>query len=231
MDGVQVKDLESTFKVKVDGIRQFYTVDLDPETKVISCEDFEVPKEWTEIKFFYESTCVWTVHQEDVKTEEYVMNPMFDDYISMESTKEGDTIYNEKYEIIYQGYTFHTEKNIVWGDKEYVIFKYTINNTSDAVIDYNTAGHEMRAYQNGYSLGDASYSIEDSIDGYLNVFSVDSIEKGMTANVYVAFQVDNHDGNFYMAYDDGYISNDLKGFVFVNQKTEDVEQEEEKQEE
>jgi hypothetical protein len=40
----------------------------------------------------------------------------------------------------------------------------------------------------------------------------------MSANVYVAFDSFGDGGNLYMIYDDGYISSDYRGFVYLKDK-------------
>ena len=76
-DGTQVEDVETYIKVVVDGIRQFYNADLDAGTQMISCQDFEVPNGWSELKFFYESKCVWTVKNDEVKNDDFQFKSMY----------------------------------------------------------------------------------------------------------------------------------------------------------
>ena len=42
----------------------------------------------------------------------------------------------------------------------------------------------MAAYQSNYYLGDADYGIDDIIDGYSNFYNIDTIEPGITTNIY-----------------------------------------------
>ena len=93
--------------------------------------------------------------------------------------------------------------------------KFTINNTGNNPIDYSLAGYEMTAYQDNYYIGTASYGLDDKIDGYINIYNIDKIESGMSANIYVAFESFESGGDLYMVYDDGYVSNDVKGTVFI----------------
>ncbi len=215
VDGTQVKDVESYTNILVDDVRQFYSTELEPDTKLISCQDFEVPKDWKEIKFFYESTCVWVVHPEDVKTEAFEMKPMFDNYITMDETQPGTIIYDSEYQLTYEGNEYYTYHNQVWGDYHYIVFKYNINNTSDEAIDCSLVGYKMRAYQDGYALEDATYTLDDKIDGFINIFDIDSIEKGMSSDIYIAFPVVKQEGDLYMVFDDGYIVGDTKGCVYI----------------
>ena len=108
-----------------------------------------------------------------------------------------------------------TSCGFIFGDDEYVIFKYTINNTDSEKLDYSLAGYEMTGYQDNYYLGTASYSLDDKVDGYSNIYNIDSVEVGMSANIYVAFDKLGTSGSRYMVYDDGYIANKVRGKVFV----------------
>ena len=214
VDGVQVEDVDSSYKIECDGIKQFYNVDLNENTQMMSVQDFAVPSGWNEIKFYYESKCVWTITQDDVSTDDYEFSSMYDLDIQREPTEEDAVLYQGNYEVIFKGVTDYTWST-VFGDRQYIVFKFSINNTGEETIDYSTAGYEMAAYQNNYYLGDADYGIDDKIDGYSNIYNIDTIEPGMTTNIYVAFEAFVTDGDLYMIYDDGYIRNKVKGSVYV----------------
>lgn len=216
-DGVQVGNVEgNAFYVACDGVRQFHTTELDDYTSLMSVQDFSVPTGWTELKFFYKSTCVWTVTQEDIRTEAFTFSSMYEPEIQREPTEEGTVIYNEDYEIIFKGATEYVHDNIAYGPEKYIVFKFTINNTSEKALDYSHAGHKMVAYQDNYQLFDADYSLDVLVDGHSNIFGIDTIEPGMTANIYVAFSALKTDGDLYMIYDDGYIDSSYRGAVFVD---------------
>ncbi len=215
VDGTQVEDVETYIKVNCDGIKQYHSESLAGHTQLISVQDYEVPIGWSELKLYYKSECVWTISQEDVSTDDYSFESMYPDIVvSRDVTPDGAVIYDEKFEIKFQGVTDYTHSNKVYGDKSYVVFKFTINNTGESAIDYSLAGYSMSAYQNNYFLGDATYTMDDKIDGYSNIFNINSIESGMSANVYVAFESFGDGGNVYMIYDDGYITSDKKGVVY-----------------
>lgn len=215
-DGSQVLDAQENYmSVYCDGIRQLYSVDMDGNTQMISVHDFVVPSGWSELKFFYESECVWTVTADDVSEEDFEFESMYDLDIERESTEEDSVIYKGDYEIIFKGATDYTYSNSL-GETPYVIFKFTVNNTSSAPLDYSLAGYEMRGYQANYSLGDSSFALDEQIDGYSNIYSIDKIEAGMSADIYIAFDAFVEDGDLYMVYDDGYIQNAVRGTVFVD---------------
>ena len=185
---------------------------------MVSVQDFEVPKGWNELKFFYKSECVWTIGQDDVKTDDYKFESMYEDNLAPDrkNAEIGDKIYNGKYEIVFQGVTEYVYNNIVLGDTPMIIFKYTVNNTGSEAIDYQFAGYNMAAYQNNYFLGDSQYILDEKIEGYSNIYNIDSIEAGMSANIYIAFDAFGKGGDLFMVYEDGYISEDIKGTVFVD---------------
>ena len=216
-DGTQVLDAKENYlSVYCDGIRQMSSVDMDGNTQMISVHDFIVPSGWSELKFFYESECVWTVSADDASTEAFEFESMYPVEISREPTEEETVIYNGDYEIVFKGASDYTDDNAALGQVPYVIFKFTINNTSSAPLDYSLAGYEMRGYQDNYSLGESSFTLDKQIDGYSNIYSIDKIEAGMSANVYIAFDAFVEDGDLYMIYDDGYIQNNERGSVFVD---------------
>ena len=215
-DGVQVEDVENYIKVECDGIKQYYSEELADHTQMISVQDYEVPTGWTELKFFYKSELIWAVGQDDVKTDDFKFSSMYDMLtISREETEVGTVIYDDGYEVIFQGVDDYVHNNIITGDTAYTVFKFTINNTGTSAVDYGTAGHSMTAYLDNYFAGDATYTMDDKIDGYSNIFNIDSVEIGMSANIYVAFEGSSKGRNVYMVYDDGYISDHVCGTVYV----------------
>lgn len=215
-DGVQVGNVETAIKVRCDGINQLHSAEIAGKTQMMSVQDFAVPKGWKELKFFYNSVCIWTVSQDDVKKDPFKFSTMFKDLdIKRTVVSEGTTIYNDDYEVVFQGVKDYTYKNKYSGNRQYVIFKFTVKNTGTSAIDYKLAGYSMNGYQNNYYLGTADYLLDGKIDGYINIYKVDSIEPGMTANIYVAFDGAAKGGNVFMVYDDGYIVNKERGVVYV----------------
>lgn len=217
-DGIQVEDVETYIKVQVDGIGQFYYVDLDAGTQMISCQDFEVPRGWTELKFFYKSKCIWTVKSDEVKTEDYKFSSVYKIDNSRSVTEIGTVLNSGQRRIEYKGFEVYHTDNILFGDEAYAVFKYTLTNSSDEAWDTSLIGYDMRAYQNNYLVDDATYTLDDKIDGFINIYNVDRIETGMSANIYIAFQVEDVDSSLYMIYDAGYITSDIKGTVYADYK-------------
>ena len=73
----------------------------------------------------------------------------------------------------------------------------------------------MTAYIDNYYAGTADYMVDEKIDGYSNIYNIDKIEAGMSANIYVAFEGSSKGKTAYMIFDDGYISNTVRGKVYV----------------
>ena len=215
-DGIQVGDVETYIKIESDGICQYYNEDLADHTQMISVQDYAVPKGWNELKFFYKSECIWTVSQDDVSEEPYSFSSMYTDLkVDRDVTSEGTVIYDDKYKIEFKGASDYVHNNMVWGDTSYVVFKYLITNTGSEAINYSLAGYQMTGYQNNYYLGDSVYTLNEDIDGYKNIYDVDNIEPGMSAQIYVAFESFGEPGNLYMVYDDGYIISEYRGYAYV----------------
>ena len=215
-DGVQVNDVESYIKVECDGVKQFNNTLLDAGCQLLTCQDYEVKKGWSEIKFFYKSDCVWTIKNEEAKEDSYNDTVLINTENMKTDTNIDDVIYSDKYDVAFKGFELY-EKDGAFGGETYAVFKFNIVNNGDKSLDANLMGYEMRAYQDNFALGDAVWSLSDKVDNYLNIFDVESIEPGMSSNVYVAFEAKNRESKWHMVYDDGYILKHVCGEVFVNQ--------------
>lgn len=217
VDGTQVGDVKSNFKVFADGIHQVHTATLDPGCQLISVQDFEVPEDWQEIKFYYQSECVWTISKSDVHEEKYQLTTLISADYSKPITKDDDVIASDGYDIQYKGVEIVRDKNIYTGDLYYVVFKFHITNNSNAALDTDLFGYNMRCYQDNLYLGNADYTLDKTIDGYIDIHDVDSVEPGMSADIYVAFETRDNikTGDFYMIFDDGYIYSNYRGYVYV----------------
>lgn len=227
VDGTQVGDVDTIYKVFADGVHQYYVETLDPGCQLVSVQDFEVPEEWQEIKFYYQSECVWTISNDDVHEEDYEPVSLFSVDNSKTLTKEDELIYSDKYDIRYEGAEIYYDDNYYIGDLYYVVFKFHITNSGENTLDTSLFGYNMRCYQDNFYLGDAEYILDDTINGYIDIHNIDSIEPDMSADVYVAFETSNNvqTGDFYMIYDDGYGTNHYCGYVY--DRLEEVEEEEE----
>ncbi len=212
-DGVQVSKVDTYLNVECDGITQYYYADITGKAKVLSVKQFAVPKGWKQLKFFYGSDVSWTIKQKDVRSENYKYKSLFTN-ANRTVTKKGTSIYNKTHTIVFDGAQKYSKQGLL-KTSNYVVFKFTVKNTGSSALDYDMVGDNMTAYRNNSYIGDADYSLNEQIDGYSNIFDIDSIQPGMISKVYVAFN-DMLEGNdYYMIYDEGYITDDIKGSVYT----------------
>lgn len=216
-DGVQVSGVETNIKVFVDGVHQFSTVTLDPGYHVISCKNYEVLKDWKELKFYNTSDCVWTVSKKEVSSEDYVHQSIIGSFPTSSSTEIDEILFSDRYQIQFKGHILYHDEDS-WNDATYIVFKFQIKNLSVQDLDTSLMGYKMRAYQDSFLLDDATFALNDKIDGFLNIYMVDSIAPEMVSNIYVAFQADKSNSEWALAYDDGYITSHYCGMVYVSDK-------------
>ena len=214
-DGTQLEDVETYIKVEADGEIQFDTAELDAGCQLVSVEDFEAPAGWTELKFYYKSDCIWTLTKADIVDSNYPTDSLFVTSNTYPVTEVGASIYSDTFDITYKGSEIYTESDAYSGNQNYAVFKFTITNNGTTALDTSLTGYNMRAYLNNFQLDGADYYLHDKIDGYLNIFDVDSIEAGMSADIFVAFETDASAGTYYMIYDDGYIVDSYRGYVYT----------------
>lgn len=202
-DSVQVSSSNTNFKIESDGVKHFGKAELMSGTKVISVQEFVVPMEWTELKFFASDNCVWTVTQDDVTTAEYNLPSVFPT-MTQEMTPVGSIVYSGDYDLAFDGMKYYT-KDAVFGHEQYLICKFQIKNTSESSLNVELVGFNMQAYTDGFFNDDYDYSLEDNVDGYINIFDVNEVAPGMMANIYVAFDILSRPENALVQYNDGYL--------------------------
>ncbi len=212
-DGVQVGKVDTYIKVECDGIPQYYYEGIAGNAKVLSVRQFAVPKGWKELNFFYGSDISWTIKQKDARSENYKYKSLFAN-TNRAVTRVGTSIYNGTHTIVFDGAQNYS-KEVLRETRNYVIFKFTVKNTGSSALDYDLVGYDMAAYRNNSYIGEAEYILDEQIDGYSDVFDIDSIQPGMSAKVYVAFESMLEGNDYYMIYNEGYISDDIKGSVYT----------------
>ena len=218
-DGTQVNEVESSYYSECDDIRELSYVDIDGGTQLITCRNYEVPKDWKVLKFYYDSECVWTVSKDEVSDKKFTFESMYEIGDLNKITEKDSLIYSRDYNIEYKGCEVVSRRHPSWGNCKYVVFKFRIGNTGDTALDTSFMGYNMRGYQGNYYLSDGpDYIFHDKVDGYSNIFDVDSIESHMSANIYVAFRIRSSKGKLSMVYDDGYLSNAYKGTICAEYK-------------
>lgn|GEM_PF-3000303 len=215
-DGIQVTEVENFLLSYVDGVTGETITTFDHSFQLLTALDFEVPKGWKELKFFFKSECVWTVTSEEVSTKEFKVSPMFPLNKDLSYTKEDEIIYQGNYTIQFKGAKHHRADN--YTKDNYLVFKFKLTNTGTSALETRLMGYNMRAYKDNYYIDTASFLTNEKIDGYTNIYDVDHIEPGMSANIYFAFDCAKETGNYYLIYDDGYISDHYCGYVYVEVK-------------
>lgn len=211
-DGVQVSSVENYINVTVDGINQQNGGDIDGLCQLLTVQDFEVKKGWKTLSFYYQSDCIWTVSPSDVKTSDYQRNSFITVTDESSVTEIDDIIYNDSYIVQYKGTEIFYKESYFSSDYN-LVFKFHITNSGSKPLEMGLMGYEMRAYQNNFYLGTASFSLTDKISGYTNIYEIDSLDAGMSCDVYVAFECADEKGKVALAYDDGYIKHHLCGYV------------------
>ena len=216
VDGTQVDHVDSNFLISQDNVKEYNSYDMDANTGETLITDFEVKRDWNEIKVYYNSDCVWVLTSDDVSNEEYDgTNTINIDY-SYTNTVDGTMIYSDKYNLTYDGNEIYDKTNDYMGEK-YIVFKYNIENTGADMLDYSMVGYNMRGYENNQLLDSATYTMDDNIGDYINIYNVSDIQSGMSAKVYVAFPIQNEESDFFMVYDAGYIMDEILASVYVVQ--------------
>lgn len=215
VDGVQVSDVDTFIKVHVDGVEQQHGKSIDSGFQLLTCEDFEVPKGWKEIKFFYSSDCIWTVSSDEVTNEPYNKQMSITNQRAFKVTNEGEVIYSKDYTVEYLGYEMYNYNNYISGYEDYAVFKFRISNNTDKTLDYSSVGYNMRAYQNNIFMGDSDGITDKKFGTCISVYYVDKIEPGFKSDVFIAFRAEDVSSDFCMIYDDGFINEHYCGFVYI----------------
>lgn len=216
-DGIQVNNVKTYITVVVDGISQYYAEFIEPKYKMLSVQDFEVKKGWNELTFFYGAECKWTIMKDEVGAENYVKKTVFPSTPEHPLTSENQLIYskNNEYDVRYMGFELYHKADDYFGTGYYAVFKFTIQNNATTSLDTSLMGYQMNAYHNDFFVGDTDYGISDKIDGFINIYDIDSIEPGMTGAVYIAFEIQKESGPIVLYYDDGYITSHFCGCVYA----------------
>lgn len=211
-DSNQVFSHDTNFFAAQDGVEDCYSYDIDSGASAIILSNFEVPKGWQELDIYY-NDINWHITQDEADTEPFVNDNVTLTENKHDDTPDGTIIYGSGYELRYDGFTFATEQ---YSTSEYIVFLFHATNTSNEQLDLSLVGYNMRCYHNNIHIGTADYGFDDNVNGYTNIYDVDGIEAGMTTDIYVAFKVNSSDkpGYYSMTYDDDYITNDVKGYIY-----------------
>ena len=212
IDGNQVGHFDCNFLFTEDGISEYNSNEIDTGCSRLLGLDYEVPNNWKEAKLYYGSDCIWVVNNDEVSEEAYAGQKVINAEYNYQNTQLGSSVYSGDYELIFDGFEYYIPEGY-YKDDIYAVFKFTINAKSE--IDSALWGHNMRCYHNNYLTDDATFLMDEKINDYINVFSVDEIHEGMAAKVYIAFEVTSKGGDFRLVFDDGYISDNIIANVYV----------------
>lgn len=213
-DGVQASRVNTNSEARCDEIPEYYSTELADHTQSISVRQFAVPKGWNELRFYYGPNIVWILSQDDVKTDAFVFNSIFTGVeVNRKVAEPGTIVYDgASHQVIFDGISVYTKKHY----RTLVAFKYTVVNLEDHELNYEDVGRFAMGYQDNYYMGYADFLTSATIDGYSNVFDVDSIPAGMSAKIYMAFEKKFEGGeNYYMIYDEGDYERDIKGTTYA----------------
>ena len=217
-DSTKVNEVETYIKVVVDGVEQYYAYDLDSGTQAMACVNFEVPKGWNELTVFYKDETSWVINSSQVSSNPFVFAPLIKADTSRPITNVGDVIFDDDYKITYMGHKSITDSGF-FSDSYLEVFLFSIANTSNQAIDYSLTGYNMAGYADNYFFSSPSWAYNEKVDGYINIYDIDSIAPGMSANVYIAFEkrTDVKNKSLYMLYDTGYIFDNQIASVYIEE--------------
>lgn len=197
VDNVQVSrvDPEYTDSYWVDGLEELICTDLDAGESSVIVSAFNVDENWSTLTIFYGDVS-WIVTREEVMTEPYVYTSMFNQG-EVPVTEPGSTVYrNTDYEVVFDGIETYNE-----GFRcTFVLFEFTINNLTDSMLQIEFPSR-IRAYYEHRLLDYPSGSIEDSVNGYNNLYldywntSVE-IHPGMSSKVFISYVMNEETGAF-----------------------------------
>lgn len=208
-DSYKASVADTDYTLSIDGYRDIWPCFLDSQKSSIVITAFIIEKGWKHIEIIYGNSS-WSITSGDISSEPYEYISMFSANDHYLFTDEGSIVYEENYQLTFDGTEIYTRRKYSFEPDEYVMFKFTINNTSDTVLNYEQVGVRMRCYVNSRLLDGCELSIADDIwDGYMNVMAVDSIHPGMLVKVYVVFplrETDIHRGVFECFFDTGHNS-------------------------
>ena len=216
IDGNKVEPFQNNFYYVEDGVREYErSACPDPGTAALYLTNFEVPKNWNEMKVYFNSDCIWNATYDEVTEDSFDWNKTFISENSANDTPVGTVVYNDNYELTYDGWEYKHEKPLNM-DEDYLIVKFTVHNTSDSILKYNSVGFGIRAYVDNYLVQDPDIFMDDKIDGYLNVHDVNEIQPGMSAKIYLAFQIDKKGNTYRVIYYEGEYSQKYIADIFMS---------------
>lgn len=217
-DDVEVKEVNSYYLFSEDGVDELHSYEIDAGSACMMIVNFEVPKDWSKFELYYKSDCVWSFDSEQIGEDGYDGQIILQLETTESETPAGYVLDMDDLEATYDGYEFYTYNNVVYGDETYIVYKYTLTNNGSDVYENSLVGYNMRGYCNNYLLDSASYTMTDKIGEYINIYELEKIQAGKSIQVYVAFEIEDSEADYYMAFDMGYIVNELVDKIYASTK-------------
>ena len=213
VDGVNYTKVDTNFYYKEDDVSNQFGNELYQNTCKLIITNFEIPKEWNEIKLYYGSNCIWNLNSEDVLTTPFEFKSMYNINYKQESTSEGTVFTSDKCELTFDGYEYYTKES---SGEKYIIYKFNVKNISSAELDYSLVGYSMECYADNYITYSPQY-MDEKIGDYISVFSLDSIQAGMNAKIYIGFRIEGDHSFYRMVYNAGYVTDEYLGDIYINE--------------
>ncbi|MBR5425332.1 MAG: hypothetical protein IK106_02315 [Clostridiales bacterium] len=214
VDSVQAAKPDTYMLVGIDDFDEYQSYSIDAKKTCVVVDGFVVEKGWTDLTVFCGDVS-WTLKSDEISKKPYSYKTQFEEELSYSFTESGSTLYSDGFELVFDGFDTIKQNSYVDGKKNYAIFMFTIKNTSSDTLDCGLWGYEMRAYMNSRLLEDADYITDKIVSGHSNIYNVDEIRPGMTAKIYVCFEIPEKTGIFECYFDTGYIGKKTIAHVIV----------------
>lgn len=228
---VDGKNADSSFDLKenkeeLDGIDYVAYKDLCDNTCATLISNFIIPKEFKEIKIFYEGKdhekkCAWVIGREAISKDKLFFKSLYDVDYERKNTPRGTKIYSDKYEITYDGY-----ETVSYGEKDkYIAFKFTLNNTGTTDLDYMFVGNGMMCYAENYYIETQDFErfMGKSLGEYKNISDIETIAAGEEVKFNVQFRINKDYDDYRMVFNKSILDNVEDVYVCKYGTTYDVD--------
>ncbi len=208
-DGTLISDTDTIVGIVADDICQadlaYY---LYPTTKAMDIIEFEAPKGWNKFNLFYSSLdgeAAWEISSDEVSSEPYVFNPVINVDVQRTATHEGDIVYDgDDFRLTYLGHESdaHTDPIFVANPSYYEYFYFRIDNKKDTKFRLGFRSIDLMAYADNYAM-DAAVPFGETRNNYYDIYHINEIEPGMSADVFAGFSktiLDPETNNFYVVF-------------------------------
>ena len=204
VDSQKAPKADVSFLLAVDDYRQYQFYIIDSQRSILFLDGFVVEKGWTNMQVFF-GNLSWSITPDDVSYSPYKHKSLFEHDQRKVDTEPGTVIYEDKdIKLIYDGFEFCTSSRHYYSDRQYAVFKFTINNISGHDIECRMWGWRSLCYVDYIRIDQYESSIDDIFDGYENISNLESLRSGMKAKVYIPYEIKDKSGLFECFFDTGY---------------------------